>query len=78
MVHYSEQKFKDTEMVAGNKGNVEYSIIDSASAQLTIKPPTCSGTEKCEAKLKYYIMTANKMRDLYSQLVCPSNFFSNR
>lgn len=62
-------------MFPGNKGNVEYSIVDSANGQLIISPPTCN--DKCDSKLKYYIMSAPKMRDLYSQLVCPSNFFSN-
>lgn len=27
--------------------------------------------------MKYILMTANKMVDLYSQLVCPSSYFSS-
>ncbi len=75
MVHYSEKKIFDPEILAGNKGNVDYTVVDSTSAELTIRPPTCPDA-KCP-KFKYYIMSALKMRDLYTQLVCPSNFFTN-
>lgn len=76
MVRYSEAKIKDADIYPGNKGDVEYSIVDSSTGELTIKPPVCSDSQ-CSGKFKYYLMTADKMRDLYSQLVCPSNFFSN-
>jgi len=74
-VKYSEKKIFDPEILPGNKGNLDYSITDSSNAELTFKPPTCPDSS-CP-KFKYYLMTADNMRDLYTQLVCPSNFFSN-
>ena len=74
-VKYSDKKIFDPEILPGNKGDLDYSITDSSNALLKFKPPTCPDSS-CP-KFKYYLMTANNMRDLYTQLVCPSNFFSN-
>jgi hypothetical protein len=54
---------------------LEYSILDSSNGVLHFNPPTCPDSS-CP-KFKYYIMSAPKMRDLYTQLVCPSNLFTN-
>lgn len=41
-VRFSEQQISDPDIYAGNKGNMEYEIVDSYHAELKIKPPTCS------------------------------------
>ena len=62
-------------MKPGNNGDMVYSIVDSSTAEVTLHPPVCEQS-KCPSKLKYTLMTTDKMRDLYTQLVCPANFFS--
>ncbi len=74
-VKYSDKKIFDPEILPGNKGDLDYSITDSSNALLKFKPPTCPDSS-C-SKFKYYLMTANNMRDLYMQLVCPCNYFSS-
>ena len=75
-VDYSEKKIKGDSMKAGNKGIIKYSIIDSQKAELTINAPVCEGS-KCSKKLKYSVMSSDKLVDLYTQLVCPTNFFAS-
>lgn len=41
-VRYSQTKITDADIYAGNKGNMDYEIVDSYHAELRIKPPTCS------------------------------------
>lgn len=62
-------------MKPGGNGEMDYAIMDSSTAEITIHPPVCSGD--CSKKLKYTLMKASAMRNLYTQLVCPSNFFSS-
>ena len=73
-VDQSQNKVSTETMKAGNKGQIYYSIKDSQTVYLTITPPTCSGKE-CEGEIEYVVMSANKLQDLYTQLVCPSSFF---
>lgn len=63
-------------MAPGGRGELQYSIVDSQTAELTFKPPICSDSSSCGSKIKYSLMTTALRRDLYSQLVCPSNYFS--
>lgn len=61
-------------MKPGNNGDLTYSIVDSSTAEITLHPPICAKSA-CSKKLKYTLMTTTKRLDLYTQLVCPNNFF---
>ena len=62
-------------VIDGGKGQLSYEIVGSQKAELTLRPPVCSSSQ-CSGKIKYYIMTSPKKVQLYSQLVCPSSYFT--
>ena len=74
-IRYSQKKVKQVDMEAGGKGQLSYEIVGSQKAELTLRPPVCSSSQ-CSGKIKYYIMTSPKKVQLYSQLGCPSSYFT--
>ena len=73
-VFYSEDKITANQIKPGSNGRIDYLIKDSDTATLTISKPHCP--TDC-GQIKYVLMVAETMQDLYSQLVCPTNFFAN-
>ena len=74
-VLYSENKITANQIKPGTNGRIDYLIKDSDTATLTISKPYCPN-EGC-GEIKYLLMAAERMQDLYSQLVCPTNFFAS-
>ena len=75
-VRFTEDKKKGEEMRAGRSGDIAYSILDWNRAEITVARPIC-GRSSCPNDLRYILMSGSTMVHLYTQLVCPSNFFSS-
>lgn len=58
----------------GNQGVIDYQLINSIDAEISFVPLNCNG-KPC-SKVKYEYMSSTSLQNLYSQLVCPSNFFT--
>jgi|JI61114C2RNA_FD_contig_71_644869_length_2040_multi_2_in_0_out_0_1 hypothetical protein len=58
----------------GNQGIIEYQLINSIDAEISFVPLNCNG-KPCP-KAKYEYLSSTNLQNLYSQLVCPSNFFT--
>ncbi len=46
-VEYSPQKIKSASTKAGNRGVLEYQLLDSATAEITFTEVTCNSTSTC-------------------------------
>ncbi len=58
---YSPDKIKSAIIKAGNKGVLEYQLLDSATAELTFTEVSCSGGETaCHKEFDYFTISAKE------------------
>ena len=74
-VTHSAEKSKGNKVKAGNKGILEYQLLNSQEAEITFVGAVCSG-QKCTEDITYYYAASTDMPTLYSQVVCPRSYFS--
>jgi len=73
---FSLNKISSTNIKPGNKGNMEYSLIDSKKAQLTFSGLVCTSNDKnCAKDYSFFALSSNNMEDVFAQLVCSSIMF---
>jgi hypothetical protein len=58
----------------GNQGIIDYQLINSIDAEISFLPLSCNN--RACPHVKYEHMSSTSLHNLYSQLVCPSHFFS--
>jgi len=69
-------KTKPEKAKAGGKGLLEYSLLDSQTAQITFAPLVCPSTLKsCYKDFAYSSLSSSRVEDVYAQLVCSSFSF---
>ena len=73
MVH-NEEKSKARKMKATKRGLLQYELSSDRTAKVTVPVAECDG-QPCK-NVKYYYLTSQLEQDVYSQLVCSSNFFT--
>ena len=74
---HSAEKSKGSKVKAGNKGQIEYQLLNSQEAEATFVGAVCSG-QKCTEDISYYYAVSTDMPTLYSQMVCPRSYFSTQ
>lgn len=72
-VVHTEEKSRTEKMRAGKKGILSYELGHS-SAKVTIPAVLCGDTA-CKG-VKYYYISSPQEKEVFSQLVCSSSFFS--
>lgn len=73
---YSPEKIKGSIEKPGNKGILEYQLLDSNTAELTFTEVTCGSDSNCHKQYDYFTLSAVGLQELYSQTVCPSQYFA--
>ena len=73
-VIYSPTKIASYKMKSGNNGIVEYTLLNSNKALLKFNGAVCP-KGKCEKSIKYYWIAGRNFQDVYTQGVCPYNYF---
>lgn len=71
---YSPTKITTGKMKPGNNGIIEYQVVNSQSAIITISGVVCA-SGKCGSPVKYYWAADKSMQDVYTQTVCPYSYF---
>lgn len=71
---YSPTKITTGKMKPGNNGIIEYSVIDSKTAVITIGGVVCA-SGKCGSSVKYFWAADKSMQDVYTQTICPYSYF---
>ncbi len=74
---FSPEEIKSAIIKAGNKGVLEYHLLDFATAELTFTELSCSGGEtECHKEFDYFTISAKEKQELYSQTVCSNQYFA--
>lgn len=72
---FSHDKIKVERAKPGDKGLIQYQLLDSTKAELTFTPLVCQD-KTCSKDFTYTSVRADTLDSIYSQLVCPSIMFS--
>ena len=73
---FSYVKNKAEKAKAGNKGLVEYRMLDMQNAELSFAPIVCPAANKaCTKEFAYSSISSTKAEDIYAHLVCSSISF---
>ncbi len=70
---FSPTKIVQSKAKAGNKGNIEYQLLDSTKAEITYSGVVCE--KSCQGQFSYSAITSPVMNRIISQLVCTSVSF---
>lgn len=74
---FSTQKLKLNRAKPGDKGLIQYQLLDSTKAELTFTNLVCNADEKnCNKNFVFTALNSDKLQNIYSQLVCSSIMFS--
>jgi hypothetical protein len=74
---FSQQKIKGSKAKPGDKGLIQYQLLDSTKAELTFSTVLCGKEDKgCGKDFSFVALRSDKIENIYSQLVCPSIMFS--
>lgn len=73
---FSANKIVSNKSKPGDKGLIQYQLLDSTKAELTFTTLVCGSNDKnCNKDFTYNSLTSNKIENIYAQLVCPSIMF---
>jgi hypothetical protein len=73
---FSPNKIQPSKSKPGDKGLIQYQLLDSTKAELTFTSLVCGGSDKnCNKDFSYSSLSSNSVQSVYSQLVCPSIMF---
>ena len=70
---FSATKTEYTPAKAGNKGAIEYQLLDSIKAELSFSAVVCEG--KCTGSFTYSAIFSPKVDQIVSHLVCTAVSF---
>lgn len=70
---FSPNKITPRKSKPGDKGLIQYQLLDSTKAELTFTSLVCGGTDKnCNKDFSYSSVSSTDVQSIYAQLVCPS------
>ena len=73
---FSPNKITPSKSKPGDKGLVQYQLLDSTKAELTFTTLVCGTSDKnCNKDFSYSSLSAANISDVYAQLVCSSTMF---
>lgn len=72
---FSPSKIQASKSKAGDKGLIQYQLLDSTKAELTFTSLVCGNDKNCNKDFSYSSLSSNSVQSVYSQLVCPSIMF---
>jgi hypothetical protein len=73
---FSPSKIQASKSKPGDKGLIQYQLLDSTKAELTFTSLVCGGSDKnCNKDFSYSSLSSNSIQNVYAQLVCPSIMF---
>jgi hypothetical protein len=73
---FSSSKIQPGRSKPGDKGAIQYQLLDSTKAELTFTSLVCSsGNKNCNKDFIYSALSSDKLDSVYAQLVCPSIMF---
>lgn len=72
---FSTNKIKAGRARPGDKGNIQYQLLDSTKAELTFSTLVCEGEKSCSKDFSYTSLVSDSLPSIYAQLMCPSIMF---
>ena len=73
---FSPNKIVPNRSKPGDKGLIQYQLLDSTKAELTFSALVCTGSDKnCGKDFSYTALSSDKIEQVYAQLACPSIMF---
>lgn len=73
---FSANKIQSTRSKPGDKGLIQYQLLDSTKAELTFTSLVCGSNDKnCNKDFSYSALSSKSIADVYAQLACPSIMF---
>jgi hypothetical protein len=73
---FSSSKIQPGRSKPGDKGTIQYQLLDSTKAELTFTSLVCGTSNKnCNKDFTYSALSSDKLDNVYAQLVCPSIMF---
>jgi hypothetical protein len=73
---FSPNKIKPGRAKPGDKGLIQYQLLDSTKAELTFSTLVCDDGKACNKDYSYSAISSDKIDSIYAQLMCPSIMFS--
>lgn len=73
---FSPNKIKSSKSKPGDKGLIQYQLLDSTKAELTFTSLVCGDSDKnCNKDFNYSSVSSTDITSIYAQLACPSVMF---
>jgi hypothetical protein len=72
---FSNSKIQPGKSKPGDKGLIQYQLLDSTKAELTFTSLVCGGDKNCNKDFTYSSLSSSSIQDIYAQLVCSSILF---
>jgi len=72
---FSSSKIQSTKSKPGDKGLIQYQLLDSTKAELTFTSLVCGNDKNCNKDFTYSALSSKSIADVYAQLACPSIMF---
>ena len=73
---FSSNKLKSGRARPGDKGNLQYQLLDSTKAEITFSTLVCEGDKSCSKDFSYTSLISESLPSVYAQLMCPSIMFN--